>query len=174
MYRYWIWLVLIGPALFFIYYWINTGIGGDEPAQRLPLPQEYRQAGEPVTTGGKTLLAAPGGRVAYTPALTLGNNRVVAEGGTVFLVLPLVVPDGFTPVSTQWYVVGGEGDTYGLLKVLPESPPEGAAAAGTGQGGRAVYLIFKVKKAAGDTFLVYTAGRDQAAWRLPGPGGAGH
>lgn len=166
-YRYWYWLVIIGPALFFILYWLNTGAGEYHTSRTIPPPRAYQQAGEPATTGGKTLLAAPGGKVAYTRELLLGNNRVVAEGGSVFTVLPVIIPEGFNPIAGQWYIVSSGGDNYGLLKTLEQSPLEAITVSGTDRGSNVSYLIFKLDGTLEDLFLVYTAGQDYAAWKLP-------
>lgn len=172
VYRLMVWL-LIGPAVFFALYWIYSGGGGNTSGRKAPPPREFRQAGERVTVDGNNLLAAPDGRVSYSAELALGGNRVIAEGGYTFLVIPLVIPDTFSdPPPTQWYLVDGEGLKYDLLKVMAKSPVEGFAVPPAGPGSRLVYLVFKISKDSGDTFLVYHPGREQfLAWKMPRPGG---
>lgn len=173
IYRLLVWL-LIGPAVFFALYWLYAGDFGNRTGQKISPPREYRQAGEVVTVDGKDILAAPGGRIIYTTDLTLGSNRVIAEGGYLFSVIPLIIPDTFgEPAPSQWYLVDGEGQRYDLLKILAKSPVEGAPAPPAGQGSRLVYLIFKINRESGENFLVYNPGKEQRAWIMPRPGGAG-
>lgn len=167
--RYWIWMFLIGPAVFFIAYWLSAGAGGDKQGQRAVLPQKYRNAGEPVTVNEKTMLAAPGGRVTFTEGLLLENNRVIAEEGRVFMVVPLILPDkSGDPAPSQWYLTDVEGNKYDLLKVLTKNPAGEDTGPGISQGNRLAYLVFKIKKGTGVTFLVYMPyGEDYAAWKMP-------
>lgn len=168
IYRLFMWL-LIGPAVFFVVYWFYSNSGG-ESAGRMPPPQEYRQAGEVVAVDGKNLLAAPEGRVSYTAELALGGNRVIAESGYIFSVIPLVIPGILgDPAPSQWCLVDSDGRKYDLLKVTANSPVEGFAVHPAGQGNRLVYMIFKITKESGDTFLVYSPGKEQRAWKMPRP-----
>jgi hypothetical protein len=174
VYGYLIWF-LIAPAIFFLLYWLYTGGAGNRPPDRLSLPQKFYQAGETVLAGDRTLLAAPGGRITYSEELLVGSNRIVAEGGHTFTVIPLVIPeDSRDPDPSGWYLADGEGLKYNLLKVLPASPVQGSGPdPAAGRGKRLVYLVFKVRKDSGDTFLVTTSGKDQWAWKMPGPAGPG-
>ena len=165
---YLIWL-LIGPAVFFILYLVYAGGGGDKTPPRLDPPRNYLQAGQSVAAGDKTLLAAPGGTIYFSGDLNLGNNRVLAEGGMVFAVIPLVIPEtSRDPEASGWFLVDGEGKRYNLLKVTGTNPVESAEKTPpAGPESRLVYLVFKVSKDSGDTFLVYTSGTDQWAWKMP-------
>lgn len=171
VYGYLIWF-LIAPAIFFLLYWLYAGSTGDKSPERLSLPQKLYQAGDTVLAGDRALLAAPGGRITYSEELLLGGNRVVAEGGYTFTVIPLVIPeDSRDPNPSGWCLADREGGKYELLKVLSNSPVKGGSPApAPGHGQRLVYLVFKVKKDSGDTFLVTASGKDQWAWKIPAPG----
>ena len=164
--------LLIGPAVFFLLYWLYSGGAGDKPGERPAPPDNYRQAGEPITVDGQTLLAAPGGRVISTGELALGGNRVMAEAGFIFTVIPLAVPENFSgPSPSRWYLISGEGRKYDLLKVVTRNPVEGGAQVPPpGPGNRLLYLIFKIQKEPGDAFLVYSPGTERWAWKIPRPG----
>lgn len=167
-----IWL-LVGPAVFFALYWFYAGGGVEKPRDRLSPPEKYLQAGQGAKAGGVDLLAAPGGRVAHTGELALAGNRVLAESGLSFLVIPLAIPEGSKdPSPSRWFLIDQEGRKYNLLKVLGASPAKDLAPA-PGPGSRLVYLVFKVEKGLGPTFLVYNSGNEQPAWKIPGPGGTG-
>ncbi len=173
VYGLWIWL-LVGPAVFFALYWLYSGGPAEKPRERIPPPEKYLQAGEQVSAGGRTLLAAPGGKVIHTVELALGGNRVIAEGGQVFTVIPLVIPEyEGDPGPSRWHLLDGEGRRYDLLKVLHRNPVEGESAMAAGPGSRLVYLVFKIKKDPVPNFLVYTTGEDRWAWKVPGPGETG-
>ncbi len=162
-------LLLIGPAVFFVLYWLYTGGDGNPPSSISP-PGDYRQAGEPAIIDGSSIVAAPGGKVAYSQELKLGNNRILAEAGYIFVVIPLVLPEKSNdPPPTRWNLVDGEGNTYSLLKTLAKNPAGEAAASPVAFGGRTVYLVFKVDKNTGDTFLVHSAASGDAAWKIPRP-----
>ncbi len=171
LYRYWVWMLLIGPAVFFFayWYWQSTGPGESGQGKQAVLPQKYSPAGEPVMVNGKTLLAAPGGRVTFTEELAVGNNRVVVEEGHVFLVVPLIAPDQLSNQEpSRWRLVDEEGSLYRLLKVFPENPAAGRNSPGISRENLPLYLVFKVEKGTGHTFLVYTPpGEDYAAWKIP-------
>ncbi|MCL6610927.1 MAG: hypothetical protein K6T66_05225 [Peptococcaceae bacterium] len=171
-YRYLIGL-LVAPAVFFVLYWLYAGGKGDAEGERVSPPGIFHQAGDPVMAGDRTLLAAPGGRVMRTAELNLGANRVIAESGYTFTVIPLVVPeDSGDPSTPHWYLVDGEGRKYNLLKVLPANPVEGGGPVPeAGPEKRLVYLVFKVNNQSGDTFLVYASEKGRWAWKIPRPGG---
>lgn len=166
---------LIAPAIFFLLYWLYSGGTGDNPPEKYSLPQKLYQAGDTVLAGDRALLAAPGGRITYSQELLVGGNRIVAEGGHTFAVIPLVIPeDSMNPDPAGWHLADGEGQKYNLLKVLPASPVQGGGPdPAAGHGKRLVYLVFKVKKDSGDTFLVTASGNDRWAWKMPGPGKQG-
>lgn len=170
-FNYWIWLILIGPAFFFLYYWLTSTNPGESQKQKPFLPEKRLQAGEPATIDKNTLLAAPEGRVIYTEQITLGNNRIVAEGGQVFSIVPLVISEGFgDPSPVQWYLTDMEGNRNDLLRVVPQNPAGGEQTViETGQGKRLVHLIFKVKKEKAERFLVYLSQGGHAAWKMPSP-----
>lgn len=163
--------LLIGPAVFFLLYWLYSGGAGDKPGDLLTPPDNYRQAGEPITVDGQTLLAAPGGRVLSAGELALSGNRVMAEAGLTFTVIPLAVPENLSdPSPSRWYLIGGDGIKYNLLKVVAKNPLEGGPQVPPPDPGkRLLYLIFKVPKEPGEAFLVYSPGPERWAWKLPAP-----
>ncbi|KJR99059.1 MAG: hypothetical protein VR68_09615 [Peptococcaceae bacterium BRH_c4a] len=165
-FNYWIWLILIGPAFFFLYYWLTSN-PVESRKQKPFLPEKQLQAGEPASVNGITLMAAPGGRVSYTETLSLANNKVMAEGGSQFLVIPLVIPEkSGDPAPDQWYITDSGGNRYDLLKVTLVDPTGGQTARPI-QGNRLVHMIFKIKKGNQQNFLVYKPGKDHAAWQVP-------
>lgn len=167
------WL-LIGPAVFFLLYWFYAGGGASSPQETAP-PEKYSQAGEPASVGGFTFLAAPGGKVFTTGEISLGgSNRVIAEGGYTFTVVPLALPESQGgPYPAQWYLVDSGGQKYDLLKITDHNPSGSGGATDPGPGNRLAYLVFKVKKDSGQLFLVYSQGADSLAWRLPASQGGG-
>ncbi|MFZ5647680.1 MAG: hypothetical protein ACOY30_08680 [Bacillota bacterium] len=170
VFNYWIWLVIIGPAIFFLYYWFSGNSTSEVPGQKPFLPEKQLRAGEQAAIGNIMITAAPEGRVTYSEQLTMGTNKIIAEGGQTFMVVPLVVPDNFgEPSPSRWYLTGSGGVKYDLLRVVPKNPVAPDAPAGTGPGNRLVYLIFKVKKGEAELFLVYLDPTGNAAWKMPPP-----
>ncbi|MFZ5652162.1 MAG: hypothetical protein ACOY4I_15110 [Bacillota bacterium] len=170
IFNYWIGLVLIGPAIFFLFYFFSGNSASETPGQKTALPEKQLQAGEPAAVDNMKITAAPEGRVTLSEQLTMGNNRIIAEGGHLFMVVPLEVPEKFgDPSPSNWYVTNPEGSRYELLRVVSKNPAGPDAAVKIEQGSRLVYLIFKVKKGQSDHFLVYMAPGGQAAWKMPAP-----
>ncbi|MHB8157640.1 MAG: hypothetical protein ACYDEQ_09675, partial [Desulfocucumaceae bacterium] len=133
------------------------------------LPLEYRQAGEAITVNGISLLAAPGGKAAYTDRLVIGKNTIIAEAGNIFMVIPLVAPENFsTPSQSQWHI-SGSASNNNLLKTVENDPAGLGEITGIAQGNRLLYLIFKVPKSQTENYLVYTSDSATAAWKMPPP-----
>lgn len=169
VYRYWVWLVLVGPALFFIYYWITAGREGNAPSPQPLKPEVFLQAGQPAAIEGKTLLAAPGSGAIFSEQIALGGNRIIAEGGYTFTIIPLVIPDTMkapSPSPSQWYLAGENSRKYDLLKVLDQNPAGDSPVYRPETGNRLIYLVFKVLNEPGDLFLVYSPGKEYAAWQI--------
>lgn len=169
VFNYWIWLVLIGPAIFFLFYWFSGNSASETPAQKPFLPEKKQRAGEPAAIDNMIITAAPEGRVTLSEHLTIGSNRIIAEGGHAFMVVPLAIPKKFgEPSPSHWYITDPEGSKYDLLRIVSKNPADtDAAAVKIEQDGRLVYLIFKVKKGEAERFLVYKAPNGQAAWKMP-------
>jgi len=166
--NYWIWLILIGPAIFFVFYWLSSLNTEESEKQKPFLPEKQLKAGESASVNDITLIAAPGGILFYTETLSLGNNKVMAEAGNQFLVIPLLIPEkSGDPAPPQWYITDAEGNRYDLLRVVEANPTDGRTAFETARGNRLVHMIFKVKKESLQNFLVYTNGKDYAAWQVP-------
>ena len=165
--RYWVSLLFLGPAVFFIYYILIGGGSGTPSQDRAYIPPQYRVAGEAVSVGQDTLTAAPGGNVIFSRKLVIGNNTIVPEGGNVFAVIPLAAPEGFEePDSVKWYIDRGDGTKYDLLKTVKNNPAGSDLTEGTEPGSQVFYLVFKVSRQE-ELYLVYTAPNPPAAWKLP-------
>jgi hypothetical protein len=166
LFRSWLGLLLLGPALFFIYYLLTTGGSGSSPENRVVIPSAYREAGAAVSTDQGTITAAPGGRVLYSPKLVLDNNTIMPEGGKIFAVVPLGVPEDFAGSGHQWYIACSDGSRYNPLKTVNNNPAGGDLDDPAPES-RIVYLIFKLAKDQKDLYLVYAASNPPAAWKLP-------
>lgn len=168
VFNYWIWLVLIGPAIFFLFYWFSGNSASETPGQKPFLPEKKLRAGEPAAIDNMIITAAPEGRVTVSEKLNIGNNSILAEGGLLFMVVPLVIPEKFgEPSPSHWYVTDHEGSKYDLLRIVSKNPAGPDAAVKIEKDSRLVYLIFKVKKGEAERFLVYNAPNGQAAWKMP-------
>lgn len=167
--RYWVGLLFLGPAVFFIYYLLFGGGSGTSTPDISYIPPKYSQAGEAVSVDRITLTAAPGGQVVFSRRLVIGNNTIMPEGGNIFAVVPLSAPEGFAdPVSAQWYIAGGDGTKYDLLKTVKNNPAGSNITEGIAPGSQVYYLIFKISRQE-DLYLVYSAPNPPAAWKLPPP-----
>lgn len=167
LFNYWIWLVIIGPAIFFLFYWFSGNTATEAPGPKPYLPEKKLRAGEPAVVDNTMITAAPEGTVTLTEKLAIGSNRIVAEGGQTFMVVPLVIPDSFgDPSPAHWYIVDSENNRYDLLRVVSKNP-SGPDPAAISPGNRLVHLIFKIKKGDAERFLVYLPPTGQAAWKLP-------
>ncbi|MFZ5644404.1 MAG: hypothetical protein ACOY46_12510 [Bacillota bacterium] len=168
VFRYWIWLILIGPAIFFALYWLSSGNTGLAPEQKAAIPENYKNIGEAAAVDRGLITAGPGGQVTYSDKLVMGNNTIISEGGTIFAVVPLTIPMDFPdPSKPQWYIAGTGGGKYDLLKVTEKNPAGEEIIKDLPPKSRLVHLIFKVSKEPGEYFLIYSSVNEQAAWKMP-------
>lgn len=166
--RYWVGLLFLGPAVFFVYYILFAGGSGTSPPNKAYIPPQYREAGAAVAVDRGTLTAAPGGRVIYSQKLVMGHNTIVPEGGNIFAVVPLSAPEVFEePGSAQWYIADSDGTKYDLLKTVKNNPAGSDITEGIKQESQVFYLIFKISKKQKDLYLVYSSPSPPAAWKLP-------
>ncbi len=155
--RLWFWLMIVGPAILLLYFFIYSDNEPSRQAEKYPLPASYEKLGRAADINGGNYTAGPGEKVFFTGELHLGNNTVAAEAGTTFLVIPLQMPSNKPdPAPENWWVLDSNGFRYSLLKVLSTNPVENKNGAGAPEGFREAYQIFKVNKKENLSFyLVY-------------------
>lgn len=166
LFKSWWGLLILGPAVFFIYYLLTAGGPGSSSGNRVVIPNDYKRSGTAVDFDRGTITAAPGGRVIYSEKLVIGQNTMVPEGGKIFVVVPLSVPEGYTVPNNQCYIVSSGGERSNLLRTVNNNPA-GSDIAGTLPGNRIIYLIFKPGKDQRDLYLVLSSLNPPAAWKLP-------
>lgn len=161
VYRPWLMFMLIGPAVFFLLYWL---VVRNEPPVNLTketLPVEYVESGTSVSINQGLYKA--GKNIAFSKELNFANNTVVAEAGYVFAVIPLEFPTSAPePNTNDWWLVDQDKAKYKLLKVTADNP----LATGQPEKKRSYFAIFKIKEKNGDYYLVFKQGKESAAWHF--------
>lgn len=160
--QYGIWLLLIGPALFFVTYYFAQNSSTETRAQTV-LPKNIHAAGQQARIDRYSVSVLPSHR--WLKELHLPGNTVVADAGWTFLIVPVSIPEQLQGTG-NWQAVDARLSTYPLLKTLaflPES--EGTAAPGQAD---LLYQIYKIpeNKARNKLYILWQMKNQQFCWSL--------
>lgn len=165
VYRPWLMFMLIGPAVFFLLYWL--AVRSEPPVNIIneALPMEYVESGTAVSINQGLYKA--GKNITFSKELKFANNTVVAEAGHIFAVIPLEFPASAPePNANDWWLLDQDKAKYKLLKVTADNPLATGERQAAGQPEKSsnYFTIFKIKEKNGDYYLVYKSGKEPAAW----------
>ncbi|MGQ9557317.1 MAG: hypothetical protein ACUVTU_05125 [Desulfurispora sp.] len=160
--QYGIWLLLIGPALFFVTYYFAQN-SASAPKIQATLPQNIYPAGEPARIDQYSVSVLPSYR--WLKELRLPGNTVVADAGWTFLIVPVSLPEQLQRTGS-WQAVDVRLNPYPLLKTLafwPESP--GATAPGPAD---LQYQVYKIPEntARSKLYILWKLKNQQFCWSL--------
>lgn len=171
--RTWSLTLILAPALFFVAYWfyIQQGEVQKTPPPSNPLPEAYVPAGTTVTLNGNSIKAGVAGKNFYSKTLNLKHNRVMAESGKTFLIIPVFASQQIDDPS--WTLLDSSGDSFRPLPVNQRAASEALGTTTLDEPERTTsvrFLVFKVPENSSEFYLKLQIGDKTSAWRFSGPG----
>lgn len=159
--RRWALIMLLAPAVIFLFYWFagRSGVQGKIPLE--PPPKHFNAAGTAVKAGGVTLQAGPGGAGYLARTLHFGMNTVMAGPDELFAVVAVRVT-GAGINQSVWRLIDQRGVVFRPLKTadcnpLLEQPPPPVPGE--------KYLVFRVSEKTSHFYIQYTGPGGPVTWR---------
>lgn len=160
--QYGIWLLLIGPALFFVTYYFAQNSSTGTRVQTV-LPKNIYAAGQQVRIDAYNVSVLPSHRLLQE--LHLPGNTVVADAGWTFLIVPVSISDRLQHTGS-WQAVDARLSPYPLLKTLAFLPDiQGSTPPGQTH---LQYQIYKIPEnaARGKLYILWQLKNRQFCWSL--------
>lgn len=165
----WFWLMIIGPAIFLLLYWIYSRPETIAHNTKQPIPGSFLTIGQEASVDGKSFVVGPDKKVFFTQTLQLRNNSVAADPGHTFLVVPVLLSQSAAQNQKDlWWALDGEGTSYPLLKTTAYNPvninynEENSPAKGFAN----VYQIYKIAKENTSFYIVFDQSKHNIAWKV--------
>ncbi|MFZ5592046.1 MAG: hypothetical protein ACOY81_09605 [Bacillota bacterium] len=158
--QYGLWLLVIGPALFFaVYYFAQTSPTAIK--QQTTLPTNIFTAGQNIRFGQHDVSVLP--QYNIHKELHLPGNTVVADTGWIFLIVPAIIPNELNNTG-KWQVIDSEMRPYPLLKTLSFFP--GSKKPSPSKQPDLQYQIYKIpeSKAKNKFYVLWQMKNRQFCW----------
>lgn len=165
----WFWLMIIGPAIFLLLYWVYSRPEEVPRTVKQPLPRTHLELGREASINNSSVVVGPDKKIYFTRTLQLKNNTVAAEPGRTFMVVPVQFPiDAGKPGTDQWLALDGEGNGYPLLKTSMENPVDNNNKEDhpTAIRTETVYQIYKIAKENTSIYIVLNMNDKKTAWKV--------
>jgi len=158
----WSLVLLIAPAVIFIFYWFAGRPGGQEGRVEVPPPRNYHPAGAAVKIDRSICRVNAGGTPTVSRTLDFGVNTVLADAGQTFAVVSVQMPGGRIAAG-DWRLIDGRGTVFRPLEVTGRNPlPTAPKNAAAGEK----YLVFRINAKTAIFFIQYTGAGGPATWRI--------
>ncbi|OAT85480.1 hypothetical protein [Desulfotomaculum copahuensis] len=159
--RRWTLIMLLAPAVIFIFYWFAGRTGGPGKIPQVPPPRHFYSAGTVVKAGNATLQAGPAGAGYLARTLYFGVNTVMAGPDELFAVVA-VRATGAAVNQAGWRLIDGQGTVFRPLKAVDRNPLlEQPPAPVSGEK----YLVFRVNAKTKYFYIQYTGPGGPVTWR---------
>lgn len=166
IFRYWFVVFIIAPAVILSFFFIAKNTGHQSNLEKTPLPATFKQAGEAYALTEGSIVAAPDKLYFREKTLYFGNNTVVADGGSQYIVIPITTPEtDFEPDKASLYLVEKEQIKYPALKTSRHNPVQKEEQQNLANID-IVYFTFKVPGNTSQAYLIYNGGEGSLAWNF--------
>jgi len=164
--RKWILMLFVGPAVYFLFYWLVVQGTPEVPSQKGSLPEKYNLPGQVINVDNYQIQAGLPDQNIFTRELVIGNNNLVmAEAGKIFFIIPLF-SDNYQINTRDFTLLDARGVEYSPLDV--DEQYLAPVAQGTGmeipKGMSVNYLLFKVKEDIEGYYLVMRNNMTESVW----------
>lgn len=151
-----IFMLFIGPGIFFLFYWFIIQSTSEAPPQDINLPEQYYLPGETAQINAGEIKAGDSKTNTLANELLLGNNnRVLAEPGKAFFVIPIAGRnydfqyDDFTLLDAHGYLSTSlKVEQEDLRRVVQKKNINNTSKSPVH------YLVFKVKRDVPGYYLI--------------------
>lgn len=160
--RRWALIMLLAPAVIFLFYWFAGRPGGQGRVPVEPPPRHFNPAGTAVKIGNTTLQAGPGSPGPLARTLHFGVNTVMAGPDELFAVAAVRVT-GTDVNQTGWRLIDERGAVFRPLKVADRNPIMEQPPAPVPEE---KYLVFRVGVKIKALYIQYTGPGSPVYWRM--------
>ena len=165
--RLWFWLMIIGPALFLLYFFLFNNSSSTRQAEKYPLPSSPADIGSTLSLDNSEYTVGPDKKIYIAEELRLGNNTVAAEAGLNFIIVPLLLPGRVPdPKPENWWLQDGKGIRYPLLKITAVNPAVANGNDGVSGISGEKFLIYKAPKKTAAFYVVFLQDKTMLAWKV--------
>lgn len=164
--RKWIFMLFVGPGLFFLFYWLIAQGTSETPPEKVPLPEKYNLPGQVVQLDSYEIQAGLPEKNIFTRKLVVGNNNhVMAEAGKIFFIIP-VISRNYYFQKEDFILLDARGVQYSPLDVNEQYLSRVAQDRSIEiPGGMPVnYLLFKVKENVKGYYLIMQKNTAEGVW----------
>jgi len=166
IFRYWFVVFIIAPAVILSFFFLAKNTGHQNNMEKTSLPATFKQAGEAYALAGGSIVAAPDKLYFREKTIYFGNNTVVAEAGSQYIVIPISTPGtDFVPDRANLYLIEKEQIKYPALKTSLHNPVQKEEQQNL-TNNDLIYFTFKIPGNTSQAYLIYSGEEGSLAWNF--------